>query len=368
MYKQRKDYSSDQIKDIIRKNWEGAKKAGETKVETVISCLSFIPTERLFANREHICKALRELSEESKETRLFSYRTYKETSKALFSGMSDDNKSVMSVNGGGLGDDDDGVSAHGNVTDVPAAKTQSDAAVSRSRVKFRTVTEEEALMIDSSGDCDVEFLNLFSGSHSIGASGVTIQLSLKWLFADNGHSNSKEIFKKKAISCLLFFVKPTNWMLHGTVGPKGSRVRKAGWSELDKKLLKYLPLHEAGSEGYKAVQSSRRVEIKIGGDTVTTKLDEFSYINKTMIKNVALLSMENKDCSDLRSLSYFEAEYGKTGNVGYSEMTDATIKTRCTSDLSIEVMTNQRDYWKKMKPFWDTREIRDRFKKKKGRK
>lgn len=109
---------------------------------------------------------------------------------------------------------------------------------------------------------DQSFLEMFHGKDTSFGNGDAWRSTFKYL-------NDKDM-AKKAYCCMVFFMKPKNYLLHGTTKSKPETS-----TPIDQMLLKYLPRAERTTEDLQ--------KIKRDGEAV--------YLNYQMISRVALISL-----------------------------------------------------------------------------
>jgi len=114
------------------------------------------------------------------------------------------------------------------------------------------------------------FLSLFKGKDEISGSGEGYRLALRWLASD------PDSFTKKTTTCLIFHEKPASFLITGT-----SKAGSGDGVAVNPALIQYLPSHDDDED---IPRNKRTGEL----------WHAFRRVNFSMVRRVALLSLENE--------------------------------------------------------------------------
>jgi hypothetical protein len=182
-----------------------------------------------------------------------------------------------------------------------------------------TSAQEE---VEDEETIDEDFFDLFNGKEEISGRSKGYQDARMWLQEGNS--------LRKMTTCLVFYEKPITFLVSG-----GTVNNRAGdGSSVDNRLLNYLPQHE----GAMLNQAHLRSTIKFGA---------FKNVNFTMVRRVALLSLQKgwltHELAQQWTKSYGGLPYDLNfDSTKWQRMTD---ESRRIKREGIEAFKEDRPYW-----------------------
>lgn len=121
-------------------------------------------------------------------------------------------------------------------------------------------------------DEDESFLALFKGKYSVSDKGEGWKQSLAWLSSGDGRDA-----KKKALTCVIFFVHPLRWLDKGFIKKDGMITESPdGFRGVSEQVLMFLPTHEGDVE----IENAER------------RASAFRAVNFSSVRRVALMALQ----------------------------------------------------------------------------
>jgi len=208
-----------------------------------------------------------------------------------------------------------------------ATPPSSTDPVSEPTVEVKVV-EAESKVIDvdsltlSDQDTLEDFVLLFNGKDSIAGTGVGFEMMKTFL---------KDHPKRKIHACMVFYEKPIAFLSQGK-----AKKNKGDGKKLTKRVLEYLPLH------------SEEELKKMGDRNSNDKFGEFSKVNMTMVRRVALYAAEKK-LENIPIVKSWLLKYGgvpsslKADSKCFAKMNDKTKEIKLDGILKF---VSEEPFWK----------------------